>query len=252
MKQLVTIGVPGGFQTVAEVIAWFLFCVWVMNRFGQSAVTANNYMMQYMKVSFMPAFGLSAAVTALVGRYMGMNRLDLARQRAHLGFKITASYMLCCGAFFFLGRNLLISLFSDDPDVIRVGGILLTFAAIYQLFDGLYIIYIGALRGVGDTFWPATVTSVLCWTIVVGGGASVGRLAPQWGPTGPWIFASAYGLILGLYLLIRFSRGEWKAVESKPDVPGASPLPAPAAAATHVTAGPSNEDAASTTVGASA
>ena len=214
MKQLVTIGVPGGFQTVAEVVAWFLFCVWVMNVFGQPAVTANNYMMQYMKVSFMPAFGLSAAVTALVGRYMGMNRLDLARQRAHLGFKITASYMLGCGLLFFLGRNLLIGLFSDDPDVIRVGGILLTFAAIYQLFDGLYIIYIGALRGVGDTFWPAWVTAILCWTIVVVGGGSIGFIAPQWGPTGPWVAASVYGAILGAYLCVRFTRGNWKPIDT--------------------------------------
>ena len=226
MKQLVTIGVPGGFQTVAEVIAWFLFCVWVMNVFGQSAVTANNYMMQYMKVSFMPAFGLSAAVTALVGRYMGMGRLDLARQRAHLGFKVTASYMLLCGAFFFLGRNLLIGLFSDDPNVVRVGGILLTFAAIYQLFDGLYIIYIGALRGVGDTFWPGVVTAILCWTIVVGGGASIGFFAPQWGPTGPWVAASLYGAILGVYLCLRFSRGNWKAIDTtgaRPDRPAGPP-----------------------------
>jgi MATE family multidrug resistance protein len=237
MKQLVTIGVPGGFQTVAEVVAWFLFCVWVMNVFGQSAVTANNYMMQYMKVSFMPAFGLSAAVTALVGRYMGMNRLDLARQRAHLGFKITASYMLCCGLLFFLGRNLLIGLFSDDPQVIRVGGILLTFAAIYQLFDGLYIIYIGALRGVGDTFWPAWVTAILCWTLVVGGGASIGFVAPHWGPTGPWVAASLYGLILGVYLFTRFTRGDWKPL----DTAQAKPTPET-----------SNEPIASTTVEAAA
>lgn len=233
MKQLVTIGVPGGLQTVAEVIAWFLFSVWLMNVFGQSAVTANNYMMQYMKVSFMPAFGLSAAVTALVGRYMGMNRLDLARHRAHLGFKVTAVYMLGCGVLFFLGRNLLISLFSDDPDVIRVGGILLTFAAIYQLFDGLYIIYIGALRGVGDTLWPGVVTAVLCWTIVVGGGASAGFLAPQWGPTGPWIAASLYGAILGVYLCLRFSRGDWKALDTTqataPDADAADPSNVPAA-----------------------
>ena len=239
MRQLVTIGVPGGFQTVAEVVAWFLFCVWVMNRFGQAAVTANNYMMQYMKVSFMPAFGLSAAVTALVGRYLGMGRLDLARQRAHLGFKVTATYMLLCGACFFLGRNLLISLFSDDPQVIYIGGILLTFAAIYQLFDGLYIIYIGALRGAGDTFWPATVTAVLCWTIVVGGGATVGFLAPQWGPTAPWVFASVYGLILGLYLFARFSRGEWKAMDTNQAKPEVAEETSPQ---------PSNEVVASTTV----
>lgn len=212
--QLVKIGVPGGFQTLAEVVAWLLFCVWVMNRFGQAAVTANNYMMQYMKVSFMPAFGLSAAVTALVGRYMGMGRLDLARHRAHLGFKLTAAYMLLCGTVFFIGRNLLIGLFSDDPHVIRVGGVLLTFAAIYQLFDGLYIIYIGALRGVGDTFWPATVTAILCWSLVVVGGASIGYFAPQWGPTGPWAAASLYGAILGVYLCLRFTRGEWKAIDT--------------------------------------
>ena len=237
MKQLVTIGVPGGFQTVSEVVAWFLFCAGVMNVFGQQAVTANNYMMQFMKVSFMPAFGLSAAVTALVGRYMGAGRLDLARQRAHLGFRITATYMLGCGMFFFFGRNVLISLFSSDPQVIRIGGILLTFAAIYQLFDGLYIIYIGALRGVGDTFWPATVTAVLCWTLVVGGGASVGFLAPQWGPTGPWVMASLYGVILGAYLYLRFSRGQWKAIQTDQSEPQGFPLE------------PSNVAMASTTVG---
>ncbi len=214
MKQLVRIGVPGGFQIVAEVVAWLLFSVGIMNQFGQVAVTANNYMMQYMKVSFMPAFGLSGAVTALVGRYIGMGRLDLARQRAHLGFKVAVTYMLICGAVFFLGRNQFISLFSDDPAVVRIGGILLIFAAIYQLFDALYIIYIGALRGAGDTFWPATVTAILCWTLVVAGGASVGWLMPRWGPTGPWIMASLYGLVLGAYLVIRFSRGEWKAVDT--------------------------------------
>jgi MATE family multidrug resistance protein len=214
-----------------------LFCLWIMNRFGQSAVTANNYMMQYMKVSFMPAFGLSAAVTALVGRYLGMGRLDLARQRAHLGFKVASTYMIFCGLMFLLGRNHFISLFSNDPEVIRVGGILLTFAAIYQLFDALYIIYIGALRGAGDTFWPAWVTGILCWTLVVGGGTAVGHLFPQWGPTGPWIMASLYGIILGTYLSMRFARGEWKAVDTSERPPG------------RIT-DPSNEIAASTTVGA--
>ena len=214
IKQLAAIGIPGGVQTLAEVVAWFLFCAGVMNAFGQAAVTANNYMMQYMKLSFMPAFGFSGAVTALVGRYMGMGRLDLARHRAHLGFKVTATYMIACGVLFLVGRNQLLGLFSDDPDVIRVGAILLTFAAVYQLFDGLYIIYIGALRGAGDTFWPATITATLCWVIVVGGGASVGWFFPQWGPTGPWVFASLYGLILGLYLFLRFSRGEWKAIDT--------------------------------------
>jgi MATE family multidrug resistance protein len=212
LKQLIGIGVPSGLQVMSEVVAWFLFMMWLMASFSQQAVTANNYMMQYMKVSFMPAFGLSGAVTALVGRYVAMGRLDLARQRAHLGFKVTTAYMICCGIFFFAGRHTLIRLFSDDPDVIRLGAILLTFAAIYQLFDSMYIIYIGALRGVGDTTIPAWVTGILCWTIVVGGGWSVAHFRHDLGPAGPWLAACVYGIILGFFLMIRFSRGQWKAI----------------------------------------
>jgi MATE family multidrug resistance protein len=216
MRKLLKIGVPGGFQTVSEVVAWFLFAVWILNVFGQDAITANNYMLQYMKVSFMPAFGISAAVTALVGRYIGARQPDVARHRAHLGFKVTAVYMLVCGLVFFLGRNTLIAFFSDDPDVIRIGGALMIVAAVYQLFDGLYIIYIGALRGAGDTFVPAVATATLCWVITVGGGYAVAHLFPQLGAVGPWLAAMVYGVILGLFLLARFHRGQWQAVHLDP------------------------------------
>jgi MATE family multidrug resistance protein len=213
MRLLVRLGIPAGIQTVSEVFAWFLFSVWIMNAFGQAAIAANNYMFQYMKVSFMPAFGISAAVTALVGRYLGMGRLDLARHRAHLGFKLTIWYMLVCGVVFFAGRYSLIGLFSADPEVVRIGAVLLTFAAVYQLFDGLYVIYIGALRGAGDTTVPAYITAGLCWTITVGGGAAIAYGWPALGPAGPWLAASAYGIILGIVLALRFSRGDWKAID---------------------------------------
>jgi MATE family multidrug resistance protein len=231
LKQLIIIGVPAGFQVVSEVAAWLLFCVWIMNQFGQAAVTANNYMMQYMKVSFMPAFGLSAAVTALVGRYIGAGRLDLARQRAHLGFKVAFAYMIGCGTLFFLGRHVLIGLFSADPDVIRIGAQLLLFAAVYQLFDALYIIYIGALRGAGDTNVPAWVTAGLCWVLVVGGGAAVSRRFPEIGPIGPWIAAGCYGIAIGTFLFVRFTRGQWKSIVPPKESSG---YPAPETALVNV------------------
>jgi len=226
--RLTRIGVPAGVQVVSEVFAWLLFCVWIMNGFGQSTVTANNYMMQYMKLSFMPAFGLSAAVTTLVGRYVGMGRLDLARQRAHLAFGVATTYMILCGVFFVVGRNHLIGLFSDDPAVIKVGALLLMFAGVYQLFDAMYIIYIGALRGAGDTSVPASVTTILCWVLVVGGGTVTAFYWPALGPTGPWVAACIYGVLLGTFLLVRFSRGQWKSIvgsPSDPVRPGHPPAP---------------------------
>jgi MATE family multidrug resistance protein len=212
---LLRIGVPSGIQVVTEVLAWSLFAMWVMALFGTRTMAANTFMFRYMAVSFMPAYGVSMAVTALVGRYIGMGREDLAHKRADLGFVVAGAIMLSCGLLFFFGRNVLMGLFTQDPQILRVGAMLLVFAAIYQFFDAMYITYNGALRGAGDTFVPAMVTAGLCWGITVFGGYSVARWRPQWGAAGPWTVATAYGVILGFFMLTRFRRGHWRAIASR-------------------------------------
>jgi MATE family multidrug resistance protein len=216
---LLRIGAPSGVQIVAEVAAWTLFSAWVMGLFGTDVMTANNFMFRYMSVSFMPAFGFAAAVTALVGRYIGMGRPDLAIRRAHLGFAVTSLYMLCCAAAFVIFSEPLMRLFTSDPNVIRIGRTLLVFAAVYQLFDAMYVIYNGALRGAGDTFIPAVVTAALCWGITVIGGYLIARTWPQWGVSGPWGAATFYGVLLGLFLLARFALGHWKRIHLHPHAP---------------------------------
>src|SRR6185312_3871752 len=206
------VGVPSGLQIAADVLAWSLFSVWVMGQFGTYAMAANTFMMRYMVLSFMPAFGISTAITALVGRYIGAGKPDVAVQRANLGFKVTAIYMVTCGLVFLVARNRLIHLFTSDPQVLRAGAMLLIFAAVYQFFDALYITYNGALRGAGDTMAPAIATFVLCWSITVFGGFAIARSWPTIGPAGPWAAATGYGIILGLFIYIRFRRGGWRSI----------------------------------------
>ncbi len=167
---LLKVGMPSGVQIVADVLAWSAFQMWVMGVFSTEAMAANVFVFRYMSVSFMPAFGISVAVTALVGRYIGEGRIDIARKRAHLGFALAGAYMIACGVFFFVGRNRLMGLFTTEPTVLSSGATLLVFAAIYQCFDAMYIIYNGALRGAGDTLIPALATGFLCWGITVFGG----------------------------------------------------------------------------------
>ena len=212
MKTLLRVGFPSGVQLIADVLAWSAFMNLVMGLFGVTGMAANNFVFRYMSVSFMPAFGIGAAVTALVGRYIGRGRPDISVRRAHLGFVIAAAYMLLCAVFFVVARDQLIGLFARDPEIRRLGAQLLIFAAVYQLFDAMYIVYFGALRGAGDTFAPAVATGVLCWSITVLGGYSVGKYAHNLGPAGPWYVATAYGAILGVFMLVRFTRGRWRAI----------------------------------------
>ena len=212
MLTLLRIGIPSGVQIVADVLAWSLFGMWVMGQFGTAAMAAQTYMMRYMVVSFMPAFGVGTAVTALVGRYIGRGQPDVAAARARLGFTLTAIYMVSCGIVFFFGRYSFIRLFDSDPQVMRIGATMLVFAAVYQFFDALYIVYNGALRGAGDTFVPAVATGILCWGITVFGGYATAKLFPQFGPAGPWLVATGYGVILGLFMYRRFARGGWRSI----------------------------------------
>ena len=118
--------------------------------------------------------------------------------------------MVACGVVFAVFGRQLIELFTADADVLRMGAILMIFAAVYQLFDALYIIYSGALRGAGDTFVPALVTATLCWLMIIAGGGAMAYYVPRFGVAGPWAIATVYGVILGLFMWLRFKRGGWR------------------------------------------
>ncbi len=230
-RTLLRIGVPAGFQFICDIAAWSTFILLVIGKFGTSAMVANNFAFRYMHVSFMPAFGVGAAVTALVGKYIGMKRPDLARRRAHLGFAVCAIYMVICGACFFFGRNVLMRFFTHDPQVIRIGGTLLIFMAAYQIFDAMFIVYAGALRGAGDTLVPAAVQGAMVWSIVVGGGVLIATRSPRLGVAGPWSAATLFGILLGIFLLLRFRAGRWMAIHLENDDSPKSAISAVAPAA---------------------
>jgi MATE family multidrug resistance protein len=212
MKTLIRVGIPSGIQWFSDVAAWAIFCNVVIGLLGPDAMAANSFMFRYLVVSFMPAVGISAAVTALVGRYIGRGEPDVAAHRTHLAFGITVAYMLVCGTVYITLRRQLIGLFTSDEHIIRIGAFYMIVAAIYEFVDAMYIIYSGALRGAGDTLVPGAVVAVLCWSITVVGGYCVARFMPWTGFAGPWVVGSIYGCILGAFMWWRFWVGGWKRI----------------------------------------
>jgi MATE family multidrug resistance protein len=213
---LLKVGVPSGVQFASDILAWSLFSVWVMAPFGTDTMAANTFTFRFYSVSFMPAYGFSTAVTALVGRYIGRGEPEIALQRANLGFRFTSVYMLLCGIVFFVGRRWLLELFTQNPHILKIGSMMLIYAALYQFFDAMYIVYYGALRGAGDTLIPGVATALLCWGVTVLGARTIARLYPQFGPAGPWAAATLYGIVLGLFMYIRFYAGPWRKIRLGP------------------------------------
>lgn len=217
VKEILKLGWPGGLMFGNEMVCWGYFMVYLVSGFGALHATAGWIAHQYMSLSFMPAVGISVACTAVVGKYMGMRRPDLAAKRAWLALGLAMVYMLACAVVFVVFRKELVLLFvkegtppGDLREIVRLGSMFLIAAATFQAFDALAMTTSGALRGAGDTVVPGVLTMVLSWAVIVGGGSAMIRFWPGLESLGPWIAASAYIAILGTVLMARFMRGRWK------------------------------------------
>jgi MATE family multidrug resistance protein len=219
---------------------------------GTEHLAGTTAAMRYMGISFMPAVGIGVAATAIVGRYIGQGRPDLARRRVHVAVSAAMVYMGICGVLFTIFRYPLVRFFVHvSPDqamnaevIVGIGAKVLVCAAVFQLFDAIGIVYIGALRGAGDTRWPMVVTMALSWGLVIGGGVAAVLLLPQLTSLGPWIAASLYVVVLGGVMGWRFEGGAWRKIDllgrlgagaapplpPTPIIPSKTPPPPPAEA----------------------
>jgi MATE family multidrug resistance protein len=229
-KDIARIGWPGAAMFGNEMICWAFFMVYLVGEFGPLHSTAGWIAHQYMSISFMPAVGLSIAVTAVVGKCMGAKRPADAARRAWLGVRIALAYMGLCGLVFVLFRHDLIALFipeatprEDVERVVALGSKFLIATAAFQLFDALAMVISGALRGAGDTVWPGVFTLILSWTVIVAGGLAMTRFFPQLESVGPWIAAAVYIGLLASALLVRFLLGHWKTIDLLKASAGAAP-----------------------------
>ena len=219
IRDLVRIGWPAAVQFGNEMACWTIFTTVLIGRFGTDHMSAGWAVMRYMHLSFMPAVGFSVATTSLMGKWIGAGRPDVAVSRARVALGMAVGYMSVCAIIFLLARDSLVEVFIDDsidPEtaarIVSIGAGMLVWAALFQTLDAVGIVYTGALRGAGDTVWPGMATAVLGWTLLVGLGWFLVTEFPGLSSEGPWIAATAYIMVFGVVMAVRFERGGWRKI----------------------------------------
>lgn len=210
IRDLLRVGLPCGLQWFCDVVVWAIFVsVLVGAKFGTVHLIATNTAWQFMRLAFMPAIGVGQALTALVGKSIGAGQPARAIRETRIAVLITLAYMGTLSVIYLFKGPALIRLFNSDPEVVRIGAMVMICAAVFQLFDAIAITYCSALRGAGDTFVPSMFFVIGNWVIIIGGGSAVAAYRPQYGSLGPWVAASSLIVVSGVFLWWRWHSRVW-------------------------------------------
>ncbi len=207
--ELFRIGWPSGLSSFMDVAAWGVFTSFIIGGFGAVQLAAHTGAINFMHVCFLPAMGLGMAATPIVGQWLGRGNYEMARKRALTAVKIGIAIMTSVGIVLAVYGPTLMTAFSDDPEVIRLGGYLLILAAIFAGFDAINIVLMGALRGAGDTRWVMVTLFIGAWLVNLPLALLFSRVL-HLGALGAWYGTTIYVILLSGAFAWRFHRGEWR------------------------------------------
>ncbi len=147
------LGLPIGFSIVIE-LSMFAGAGMLIAFFGVIEVGAHAVAIIVASMSFMLYMGLAQGVTIRASQFLGAGQADRAWYtiKAGTAFNMMIACLFCVA--FIVYTEPLISLFSNDPAVIKLAVVLLYFGAAFQLVDCLQIAVICALRAYQDTASP--------------------------------------------------------------------------------------------------
>lgn len=213
-RRVLSLGLPVALQLGAEV-GIFAFAAVMMGWVSPAALAAHQVTINVASATFMVALGCSLAGSIRVGLHVGARHPRAMRRAAAASYALVLAFMTMTALAFFLAPRALLGLYTSDPEILRVGVLLLFWAAIFQLFDGAQVAGLHILRGAADTRVPMTVTLLGYWGV----GLPVAYLAgfhTRLGPSGVWIGLSASLAVVAVLLGLRVRTVIWKRPPPEP------------------------------------
>ena len=211
-KKIFEIGIPSALQMLFEV-GIFTAAIWLSGTLGKIYQAANQIAFNLSAITFMVGVGLGVAAMIRVGNQKGLSDFLSLRRIAISVFLLTILIEIVFAIIFLVYNDWLPTIYLDtnnpeklaeNTEVILIASKLLIIVALFQIFDGLQVAILGALRGMQDVKIPTLIAFISYWVIGFPLCYYLGLHTPL-KSTGIWI-----GLLVGLasaslLLFLRFN-----------------------------------------------
>lgn len=204
-REMLTVGWPIAL-TLGFEVGLFSTATLIMGHFGDAPLAGHQIAMQSVSLTFMVPLGLGIATGVRVAQAVGRRDAAGVRRAGWIGVTLAACFMVLTATLFLSAPRAVVGIFLDldlaaNAPVVMFATTFLALAGLFQLFDGVQVAAVGALRGLKDTRVPMFITLLAYWLV----GLPVGLLCAftlDLGPRGIW-FGLIVSLVVAAALLTR-------------------------------------------------
>jgi putative MATE family efflux protein len=212
IKTLIAVAWPATFQFIIQSGSWIVMGMLVARTGGTDATAGYQVAIRNIVFFILPAWGLSNAAATLVGQNLGAGQPERAEQSVMLTAKYNAVFMSAVTLFFLLFASHIISIFTSDVEVHRMGTLALQVIGSGFIFYGISMVMIQAMNGAGDTRTPTWINLAGFWLFQIPFAYILAK-AYDLGPLGAFIAVPVAETGIAIAAWYFFKKGKWKKVK---------------------------------------
>lgn len=179
---------------------------------GTDAMAAHQVGMNIMGLSFSFGDGLQSAAVALIGRSLGANDEKMAKEFGSICRMFGGIISVCLAVLYFFGARPMMGLFFQEEHIVAIGVGIMRVIIFVVAFQISQVVYMGCLRGAGDTLYTA-IASTISVTFIRTIGSYLGGYVFGLGIVGIWLGVLADQISRFLFASTRFKKGKWTQIK---------------------------------------
>ena len=155
-NRLIHFGSPNGLRLFIDMSAFTAFLMFV-GTLGMHEGVTTNIAFNIESLAFLPMVGMMIGVAVIVGQRLGENKPQLAEKAAWSAIHLTLTFFGILAVFYLMVPKVFIYPFAlhggldELTNGVETIVVLLRFVAFFCIFDAIFLVFLGALEGAGDT-----------------------------------------------------------------------------------------------------
>lgn len=211
LKNLISVGYSVfGEQVLMRV--GFMATAIMAAKMGTNAMAAHQVGMNIMGLSFSFGDGLQSAAVALIGRSLGEGKADQAKEYGKTCQMLGGCISVILAVTYFCGAGWLFRMFFEEEEIVKIGISIMYVIIITVFFQVRQVIFMGCLRGAGDTLYTA-ISATISVTFIRTMFSALFAYVFGFGIVGVWLGVLADQISRYLFASIRFRKGKWTEIK---------------------------------------